>query len=86
MHMSYLGPEHLKALVNNIGYLKGKYTKGSFIIKSKVVKAIIIFYYIYAMDNDKRESVSGLVPIISGTLLTCSSNTQRAFMLSNIDS
>ena len=59
-----------------IGYIKGKETKGIFIRKPKVIKAIILCYSNYTTDKKTKKSVRGIVAIIRGTLLTCSSKTQ----------
>ena len=81
MHMSHPGQEHWKALGGFIGYLKGKETKFIIIRKPKVLKAIIFCDSNYARDKDTRNSFSGLVSTLGGTLLTCSSKFQRVVTL-----
>ena len=75
--MSHPRPEHWKTLGHLIGYLKGKKTKVIIIRKPKILKAIIFCDSIYATDKEKRKSVIGLVSTFGGTLLMCSSDTQR---------
>ena len=81
VHTSHPGPEHWKALRRFIGYLKGKETKVIVIRKPKVQKAFMFCESNYATDKETRKSVSGLVDTLGGTLLTCSSKTQRTVTL-----
>ena len=86
VHMSHPGLEHWKALGHLIGYLKGKETKGIIVRNPKVMKAVIFYDSNYATDKKARNSVSGLVATLGGTLLTCSSKPQRAVRLSSTES
>ena len=54
-------------------------------IKPKVLKYIIFCDSNYATDNETRNSFSGLVTTLLGTLLTYSSKTHRMAMLSRIE-
>ena len=54
-----------------LGYLKGKETKGTIIRKPKVLKVVIFCDYNYATEKETRNSVSGLVATLGGTLLRC---------------
>ena len=85
VHMIYPGPEHWKALVLFIGYLKGKDTKGITIRNTKVLKAVMFCDSSYATDKDVRKTVSDLVTTLGGTLLTCSSKNQRTVTLSSME-
>ena len=75
VHMSHHGTEHWKALGNFIGYIKCNNTKGIIIRYPKVIKMVMFCNSNYAMDNETRKSVSGLVAKLVGTLLTCPSKT-----------
>ena len=81
VHMSHPGPEHLKALGRLIGYLKGKDTKGIVIRNPKVMKVAMFCDSNYATYKKTIKSISGLVVILAGTLVTCSSKTQRTLTL-----
>ena len=85
VHMSNSGPEHWKLLGCLIGYLKGKETKGTIIIKPKVMKSVMFCYLNYATYKETRNIVSGLVATLGGTLLTFSSKTQRTVTLSSTE-
>ena len=76
VYMSHPRPRHWKVLGRLIGYLKGKETKGIIILKPKVLKAVMLYYSNYATDKETRNSVSGFVATLGGTLLTCLSTTQ----------
>ena len=77
VHISNPGTEYWKELVRLIGYLKGKETKVIVIINPKVLKSGMFCDSNYATYKETRNSVSGLVATLTGTLLTCSSKTQR---------
>ena len=81
VHMSHIGQENYRSLGRLIGYLRGKYTKGIIIGNAKVLKYVIFANSNYAKDKDTRKSVSRLVVTLGGTLMTCSSNTQRLVTL-----
>ena len=81
VHMSYPAPEHWKALECLIGYIKGKETEGIIIRKPKVLKVVMLCDSNYATYKDTRNSVSGLIATLGGTLLTCLSETQRNLRL-----
>ena len=49
----------------------------------EVLKAVIFCDSHYATDKETRKNVSGLVATLGGTLLMCSSNTQRTITLSS---
>ena len=85
VHMIHSWKEHWKALGHLIGYLKDKYTKCIIIRKPKVMKADMFCDSNYATDKETRNSVSGLVATLGGTLLTCSSKTQRNVTLSSTE-
>ena len=72
VQMSHPGTEHWKELRRLIGYLKGKYTKCIITRKPKALKAYMFCDSKYATDKETRNSVSGLVATLVGTLLTCS--------------
>ena len=65
-----------------IGYLKVKDTKGIIIRNPKVMKLVIFCDSNSATDKDTRDSVSGLVATLAGTILTCLSKTHRNLTLS----
>ena len=71
VHMSHPGPEHLKALGRLIGYIKVKYMKVIIIRKPKVLKVVMLCDSNYSTDKEARNSVSGFVATLGGTLLTC---------------
>ena len=85
VHMIHPGPDHWKALRSLIGYLKGKETKVIIIRKPKVLKAVMFCGLNYATDKKTRNSVSGLVETLGGTLLTCLSKTKRTVMISSTE-
>ena len=72
VQMSHPGTEHRKELRRLIGYLKGKYTKCIITRKPKALKADMFCDSKYATDKETINSVSGLVAILGGTLLTYS--------------
>ena len=71
----------LEVIGTFIGYIKGKETKGIITRKPMVLKAVMFSNSNYATDKETRKSVSGLVDTLGGTLLTCSSKTQRTVTL-----
>ena len=60
---------------------KSKRDKCIIIRKPKVIRDVMFCNSNYATDKEKRNSVSGLVPTLGGTLLTCSSKTYRTVTL-----
>ena len=64
-----------------IGYIKFKETKGIIIRNTKVLKAVMFCDSNYATEKETRKSVSGLVPMIGGTPITCSLKKQITVML-----
>ena len=68
-----------------IGCLKGRETKVIIIRKPKVLKAVMFCDSNYATDKETRNSVSGLLATLGGTLLPCSSKTQRTVTLSRTE-
>ena len=82
VHMSHTGTEYWKALGRLIGYLKAKETKVIIVRNLMILKVFIFCYFNYAKDKQKRDSVSGLVATLGGTLLMCFSKTQRTVTLS----
>ena len=85
VHMNHPGTEHWKALGRLIGYIKFKYPKGIIIKKPKLLKEVMLCDSNYDTDKETRNSVSGLLDTIGGTLLTCSSKTQRTVTLSRTE-
>ena len=83
IHMSHPGPEYWKVLGHLIGYLKSKETKGIIIRKPKVLIYVILCDLNYATNKDTRKSVGFLVATIGGTLLPCSSKTQKPVTVSS---
>ena len=71
VHMSHPGPKHWKALGHLIGYLKDKETKGIIIINPKVIKSVMFCDSDYVTFKETKNSVSGLVATLGGTLLRC---------------
>ena len=82
LHVIHPGLEHYKALVHLIGCLKGKDTKGIIIRNPNVLKDVMFCGYNYVTDKDTRNSVSGLVPTLGGTILKNLLKTQRTVAVS----
>ena len=65
---------------------KTQLPRGIIIINPKVLKVVMFCDSNYATDNETRESVSGLVSTLGGTLITCLSKTQRNITLISTES
>ena len=64
---------------------KGKKKKGIIIIKHKGLNLVMFCDSSYATKKETRISVSGLVEILRGILLTCLSKTQSTITLISIE-
>ena len=81
VHMHHPDLEHWKTLGRFIGYLKGNNTKAIIVRKSKFIKAVMFCDSNYATNKETINIVSSIVTLLGGTLLNCSSNTQRTITL-----
>ena len=59
-----------------IEYLRVNKTKGTIVIKPKVLKVVMFFGSDYGMNMDTRKSVNGIITTLGGTLLTCALKNQ----------
>ena len=80
--MSHPGLEYWKTPGILIVYLKGKEIKGINIRKRKFCKVVMFCKYNYYTNKETRNIVRCLVATLGGTLLKCSSKTQRKTMIS----
>ena len=72
-------------MLSLIVYLKVKDTKFIVIRKPKVLKDVMFYDSNYAIEKYTRNSVSGIVATLGGTLIACFSKTKRTVMLSRTD-